>query len=493
MADARSETQRLDRYLLLVLAIGIGFLWIWPLGSSFWLDETITGWITQGNFFDTIHRSLNFQAISPLYYVVAWMARELLGGSEVALRIPSALAAGGTTILVYRLGRRLIDRDAGLIAAVVFATSFGGSYAAGDARPYAMALLVLTAFTLALIRWLDTGRWQWAAATMALGALVGYVHYLFLAAMPAHALYAWLRVRSERRISRLRLLILAMGVAILLVPMLPHLVSTAHRRDLLSLPSFGSIGAVLISFMPPFLLVGCLVGVALASIQDRLSASLPTFERKAAIFAAVWAVSPPILLTIASHVLGAGVFAPRYLLSSLPAQCLIAATAIRGISPRGARRVVVVTVVIVSFLSIGVLQHTDDVGWVEQWREAISHANEIATPAVPMLVDPGLAESRDITLVRDPTWMPYLLAPVRFYPTDVRPVLLPPGTNASERAYLEAVVRNHLTQVNGFVLLVNNSDALVSWIEARTAPLGFVDVHVWDFGDLKVVQFAQRA
>jgi len=61
----------------------------------------------------------------PLFF---WLidAAALLTGEvdETAARLPSALAGIGAVLLVYRLGRRFHGRRAGLLAALVFATSF---------------------------------------------------------------------------------------------------------------------------------------------------------------------------------------------------------------------------------------------------------------------------------------------------------------------------------------------------------------------------------
>jgi 4-amino-4-deoxy-L-arabinose transferase-like glycosyltransferase len=59
----------------------------------------------------------------PLLFWLIAAASFLTGGvDETAARIPSALAALGSTLLVYRLGERLFSRRAGWIAAAAFAT-----------------------------------------------------------------------------------------------------------------------------------------------------------------------------------------------------------------------------------------------------------------------------------------------------------------------------------------------------------------------------------
>src|SRR5215212_4147109 len=64
----------------------------------------------------------------PLLFWLIIVSSFLTGGtggvSEISARIPSALAAIGTVILVFRLGERLFNRRAGWIAAGAFATCF---------------------------------------------------------------------------------------------------------------------------------------------------------------------------------------------------------------------------------------------------------------------------------------------------------------------------------------------------------------------------------
>src|SRR5207248_1638413 len=81
------------RFLLAALVMAAGALWLLPLGSSLWLDETATFWVVQGGLHETIHRALEFQSGSVPYFLVAWIARVLGGTSEIALRMPSVIAA----------------------------------------------------------------------------------------------------------------------------------------------------------------------------------------------------------------------------------------------------------------------------------------------------------------------------------------------------------------------------------------------------------------
>jgi hypothetical protein len=98
-----SEPKRMV-YLAGVLTVSVVVLWILPLWSSFWLDETITYWVVKDDLPALFRRSLHYNAQSPACFVVAWAAVAAGGATEWVLRIPSILAAAASTALVYRLG-----------------------------------------------------------------------------------------------------------------------------------------------------------------------------------------------------------------------------------------------------------------------------------------------------------------------------------------------------------------------------------------------------
>lgn len=86
----------------------------------------------------------------PGYYLLlaGWSA--LTGRSEFALRALSALAGVLSVALVIALGRRLLDRPAGLIAGAILAAHTFAIYYAQEARMYALLGLLATAGMWAL-------------------------------------------------------------------------------------------------------------------------------------------------------------------------------------------------------------------------------------------------------------------------------------------------------------------------------------------------------
>jgi 4-amino-4-deoxy-L-arabinose transferase-like glycosyltransferase len=88
----------------------------------------------------------------PLLYWLEVAAYRLLGIHELAARLPSALAAFLTVLLVYELGRSLFDRATGLLAALLFATTPMVCASARFANPD--ALLNLFTVLALLVTWL---------------------------------------------------------------------------------------------------------------------------------------------------------------------------------------------------------------------------------------------------------------------------------------------------------------------------------------------------
>ncbi|MGH2636353.1 MAG: glycosyltransferase family 39 protein [Actinomycetota bacterium] len=478
------EEPEQSTYLLVVLGAGVVLLWIAPIFSSFWLDETITAWIVDDGFGEMLRRAFDHQPMFPTYYMVAWVARSVGGASEWVLRIPSLLAMALASVALARLGTRLFDRETGLLAAIVFAISAPGAYAATDARPYALGLLALVVATLLLVRWLDT-RNRWAAAGFAVAAaLVVYVHYLLAAALVAHVVYA---VRRRRAVGWAALLAVGVGFLVLLLPLAPWFLDTYDRRSSLSLTP-GTLRGVALSLAPPTIVAALLIGAFLSGRAVRAEATDLRAGRDELLLLATWASAPPILLFVASRVTGTGVFTPRYLLSALPAIALLAGAGIRMLRPARARRTTMAIFFFLTVLVVGSIAHTTDAGRLEDWRGAARAANALVTdPTTPVILQSGLIESGDVELLTDPEWLPYLLAPTTPYPIGGRIMAAPFDISAPEQGYLEELSRRLEGATRVVFVSRESAIAVLGWVEGRLAASGFRSRLIGRFGDLAVV------
>lgn len=455
------------RFLLLLLALGIVIFWLPRLPGSLWVDETTTAWTVNASFGQMLRRSVEFQSMAPTYFIVAWVARRVGGASELALRFPSVIAMALATYLLYRLGRRLFDAETGIIAAVVLATWNSGAHLATDARPYALGVLAFIAATLSLVRWVDDRRAWDGVAYVILAALVIYVHYVLAVALLAHAVYLW--KRRDDLPSRWSVVVGSTALALLLLPLVPVVLTTLGERDALSLGLTG-VGTVLLAILPPEVLAAMAFGIAVVARRVRLDADVAAPQAGALALVGVWAAAPPIALFAISWLIGAGVLGPQHVTQSAPAVALLAACAIRRLAPPQVRRIVLVSMVIVSLLlGASLRQYKDD------FRGAVAYANGlIADPSTPVLVRSPFVQARDVGWLTDPHRVPLLLAPVAAYPVDGTPLALPFDLSAAERRYLEdEVVPIAAAESRLVVVSWSIDDRVLPWLQGRLDGLGF--------------------
>ncbi len=145
----------------LLVAVASAIAVFHQIGFSAWFDETYSyGLATQP--FDVLLGRWTWGSESNmiLYYLVikAWLGLTGLLGvapNEVVLRLPSALAAVGASVMVYLLGRRLFGLLAGLVGAGLYLANFLQVIVAQMARSYSLELLLLAISWYALVAALD--------------------------------------------------------------------------------------------------------------------------------------------------------------------------------------------------------------------------------------------------------------------------------------------------------------------------------------------------
>ncbi|MFH1338792.1 MAG: glycosyltransferase family 39 protein [Candidatus Omnitrophota bacterium] len=141
---------RIKFLLFLIFVCGFA-LRIYKLGQhNLWYDEFFT-LVTSNNL--SLER-LCHQIQSPLYFVFLRQWMNWFGSSELALRLPSTLFNLLCIPIIYRIGKLLFDRKAGLVSAFMLAVSPFHIWYSQEARGYTLAtplaLATVYLFTLAL-------------------------------------------------------------------------------------------------------------------------------------------------------------------------------------------------------------------------------------------------------------------------------------------------------------------------------------------------------
>lgn len=465
------------RYYALLTALVAVICWVIPARSSLWLDETGTYWAAKDGIREAVQRALFFSGGSPAYYLLAWPAVKLGGGSEIAMRFPSMLAMGLAVWLLYRLGARLIDPGTGAVAAVVFASMRYPAFAASDARPYALALLILIAHVLTLLRWVESGRPADAALSAVLAALTVYVHVLFAAGLVVPALWAlWLSRRAAA------LLVMWTATAALLIPMAvwTYRYGQSGSHSWASNPGLKDLFAII---APPSLVISLAAVLLLGYLGSSAApARWPAVKPVTAMLAA-WTLFTPVTFFLISRLTPDKILVDRYALSSAPATALLAACIIRSFPPPLLQRVMAAALVWIAISAeiwVDKFQHGE-----QDWRGAMAAERAAAGGTnVPFLVQSGFVEAVGSREMNDPRLRDVLFAPQIRYPPAGRIVRLPYGY---DEAFLDDVAQNLLSGTDRFLLCgipEVKSHLLVRLASRKPAvqPLGdFGAVHLWMF------------
>jgi hypothetical protein len=438
-AHAPSQDERFHaRFLWAVTLLSGAVLWLRPIASSFWEDELVTWWVIDGSFREMLHRSFALQGQSALYYPVAWLVRHV-GDQEWVLRLPSLVALIGAAYLLDRLATRLLDRELGRLAVLVFVLWPGVAFEATNARPYAIAGLITIASVLALVAWLDHGSRTRMVVWILLAGLLAYAHIVFVLALPAQLLYAIARRREgSTRVTTRAILVGAAVVGVVDLGLVPQVIAIFERRGALVLPtvlSFDWFGNLIV---PAVFVSALVVGGTIAWATASLTIEPLRIERSTAILVLSWLLIP--LMAVAGLALTTSVrlLEWRYTFMAVPAGALVAATILRAVHPPAARRIVAALLAVFTvWATAGALKAGED------WRWAAAAARGASDPTSVTLLHPGLVESGQLDWFSDPERRSYLLNPTAYYdfPGPVMPVpyVAAPDTEAFLNAELAAL------------------------------------------------------
>ncbi len=189
---------------LLVIGAGLGLRNPWPA------DEPVFALIARdmlasGNWLIPMVGGDYFQDKPPLLNWLQAAGYWLTGSEKVGFLLPSLLAGVGTLLLIYDLGRRLWNREAGLHAALLLLITVQFTLQSRRAQQDALLMFFTVLSLYCLMRQLLLGGgWRWAVAAGAaagLGALskvVGFFSFMLLAPWLYAVWRGWPRVKWQR-------------------------------------------------------------------------------------------------------------------------------------------------------------------------------------------------------------------------------------------------------------------------------------------------------
>ena len=300
------------------------------IGRSIWLDEANSILIAAKSYPDLID-ALAKDGNPPLYYFILKAVMALGGSSEIAVRLPSALAYLCGIAAAYCLASLRYERYVGVLSAAFFAVSPVAGRQAQNARMFTLLALITIVSTISFFRIENADKrtrrslaLHGAIATMGL-----FTHYWFSFVLLAQALWIALH-RKEWAIRDLGLLAAFSCLPFLLwlpifleqlgnasaswqrVPAWPQLVDAVWRNFWIGPYEYAACAAATAFF--------CVFG----GWKARRSGFLPTRPTAFCLLAAACALFVPFLISLGKPIF----YANRYTIIALPFLAVLAAVAV---------------------------------------------------------------------------------------------------------------------------------------------------------------------
>ncbi|MGI8329573.1 glycosyltransferase family 39 protein [Actinomadura scrupuli] len=292
---------------------------LWGIGSpSLWRDEAVTAEVARFSLHDTFRTLANVDAVHTVHYLLAHVMVSLFGGSELALRLPSALGSVAAATGTALLGRRLAGPRTGLTAGLIVAASPTISMWAEEARSYTIVTALAVWATYLLVRAVDAPTRSAFARYGAAIAVLGLVHLFALLLIPVHALALWRT--ADRTITRRWLAALTAATAAI-TPLALITIPQKDQLDWIAPPTLRDLTALASSFAGSSLLIIPITALAALGLTRRPAPSTSRIDLR--ILATAWAILPPAILLAVSLIHPYYVF--RYVLLCIPAVALLAA------------------------------------------------------------------------------------------------------------------------------------------------------------------------
>lgn len=209
--------------LLALLTVVGGLMRRYHLGQQgLWFDEADIVIRARQPLSELLRNFVDPGENGPLYTLglAGWI--KLAGASEVAVRLPAAIAGTLAIPAIYGLGRALKGPRLGLIAAALLTVSPYAHWYAQDVKMYSLLVLLTIVSTWLLVAAVRRGGPAWIAYGVAAAVALG-VHATFLLVLAAHALIAvatWRAgygVRPGRRQARALALLVGLAALPLLI------------------------------------------------------------------------------------------------------------------------------------------------------------------------------------------------------------------------------------------------------------------------------------
>lgn len=397
---------------LILLILFLGFvLRIYDLGGeSLWLDEVFSVEMSRLSLIDMVKVIISEgDNYPPFYYMIMHFWVALFGDSEAATRLFSALVGTVSIFVIYKLGKLLFNKNIGLTAALILATSVFQVKYSQEVRAYAlMGLLSMLSVYFFVRLLLNNGDIKYSLGYLVSSFLLVYTHYFGSLIIVAQNFYffsivlidydkgkqygfkRWIFLQSILVFLSLPELFLLAGATALQEdfwipkPNVKGLIGTFLKYSgsipLLTIFSILSLMAVVNS--AAFMCKKRFRGLLMSQRSYSTDLNLSNINR---VYLLIVLILIPMLLPFIFSQFTTPIYHVRYMIGASVAFYLIVAKGIENIVAKRLKFGLIGLVVAMSVFNVGQYYGAVD---KEQWRDAVEYIEDNAGPGELILVYP---------------------------------------------------------------------------------------------------------
>ena len=477
------EHNRLVTSLLLAMLAATFVIWLVPLRVPLWLDETVSYSQISNGFSQIWQRRAG---LFPAYYYLLWLAKTLFGSSVIALRAPSVLAMLAATFVLFRISREFFSKDIALAISLLFSLHPYVVFAAIDARPYAIALLVVNCAILSLVMLEKTHATRYAIALGVTSALIFYFHYLFAVILAAFAMLLLAYRRDNWPNFWKQLAISATAFTITMLPVLTGMEYLFRTRGI-HVFSLGPTEQDFINTFAPegtlFFLFCC---VALVAASLKKLRQPPDEPELTGLTCLLLAFIPLVFLFVTSRATSLTVFVERYRLVAIPGIALCWGLLLSRIDSKLLRIGFCFAVLAIAAREQLAYPHHS-----YSWKDAIDAANAATRDDhAPILICSDLPESDHLPMPANPAQSD-LFAPLSYYPLHSPVVPLPRTVNDTATSQVHTFLASRTVPQRFLAMAYRPSTSTLKLIDQETRAT-YKSHELGNFDGVSVVEYLPK-
>ena len=389
--------------------------------ESLWLDELHSAWIVADGVGNVYQRSvLGHQ--SPCYYLQLWAWKQVLGDSELMLRLNSVLSlAIGCSIITYGITKWTSSSLAGLVSGLILAVEKNSLFFGTELRPFALVILFSSLAIILFLQLLSSDSrhqrprtWGWLIVTVLLSTICQPTSLGVLGWLPLGLCTIWL-IRNPSEFRRITwvdtALIVVSALAMLMLWQMTLGQSWAEKSMWGSFATATHWQQIWTIWDWPSLLLIPLILLLLIPILDNMINSCKQSDPKGGptLIGLVFLAILPLLATTVYWCLSSLEIVPiwhrRYFIAVLPILACFSGSCIGYIENRiaGTKKSTLIGLAFAILFCLEVQQRTwrrlrlYPVALVtrgEDWRAAIEWLQRESEPESLILLDSGLIEGQ---------------------------------------------------------------------------------------------------